>query len=362
LGFESMLPPEAVTLAEVLKAAGYRTAAWSDNPFISKEFGFGQGFERFTGRAPNPLMRGTLLLRAVGQVRLRIAGGAAYSFGPGIDLGADRLMTESVDWLLESEEPSFAYVHLIEPHFPYTPPPPFDGGRRRVDPPHSSGLLPFDSFPALPEADLEIMKANYRGEVEAADAAIGAAVQRLRGAGRLDGTVLLVTSDHGEEFYEHGGWTHGQSLYEELVRVPVLLRFPGQKGEGTKGLRGDLEKYTLSQSYLPGGILDFLGLRVPQFGVPGREPFPSFAEIEAGPVSARAVFHHGGGLIVSRKMDDENVDVFGEGMDTKVQEQMRRLLEKGFAEMEKRALQRRTGRMDDDTRRALEAIGYTGGK
>ena len=77
------------------------------------------------------------------------------------------------------------------------------------------------------------MRANYAGEVSAADAALGRAIERLRAAGRLDRTIVVVTSDHGEEFHEHGGWTHGQSLYEELVRVPLVIRGPaGAPGFG----------------------------------------------------------------------------------------------------------------------------------
>jgi arylsulfatase A-like enzyme len=378
LGFESVLPGEAATLAEVLRAAGWRTAAFADNPFVSPEFGFAQGFDSFLGRHPSPLARGTLVLRALSQVRLRLAGGAAWSFGPGADLGADAVLGEAVRFLLGDPRPGFAYVHLIEPHYPYTPPPPFDGGRPRVDPPHASGILPFDSFPALPPGDAATMRANYLGEASAADAALGRALDALRAAGRLEGTLVVLTSDHGEEFHEHGGWTHGQSLHEELVRVPLVLRLPG-RGPG----RGARVEDPVSLVDLPPTVLDLAGVAA---GVrfSGRSlrplleggrlpPAPAFAEIEAGPVGARAVFLGPEALLVARKAGRvaerlydhsrdpaQREDLLGSPGGEAVAARLRDLLGRAFAAMEAGGLRREERAFDGDTRRALEAIGYTG--
>ena len=374
LEFESMLPGAATTLAETLRAAGWRTAAFADNPFVSVEYGFGQGFDAFTGRSPSPVARGTLLLQAAAQVRLRAAGGAAYSFGPGVETGADGILGGAVDFLLASDgRPAFAYAHLIEPHYPYTPPPPFDGGRRRVDPPHSSGILPFDAFPALPDADVAVMRANYAGEVTAADAALGRALDRLRAAGRLDGMLVVITSDHGEEFHEHGGWTHGQSLYEELVRVPLLVRAPA----GGPG-RGRRVEAPVSLVDLAPTILDLAGVAsgarvsgrslVPLLEGRTLPPVPHFAEIRSGPVGARAVFLGPRALIRAWKPGQEATvaqdlapgraaDPDGDGRSV---ERLGILLGEAFDAMERGALPRESKQFDEDTRRALEAIGYTG--
>jgi arylsulfatase A-like enzyme len=375
LGFESVLPGEAATLAEVLRAAGWRTAAFADNPFVSPEFGFAQGFDAFTGRHPSPLARGTLLLKAAGQVRLRLAGGAAYSFGPGVDLGADRVLGDAAAFLAAGGEgrPGFAYCHLIEPHYPYTPPPPFDGGRPRVDPPHSSGILPFDSFPAVAPADAAIMKANYLGEARSVDAALGRALEALRRAGRLDRTLVVLTSDHGEEFHEHGGWTHGQSLYEELVRVPLVVRAP--KGGPGAGLR--VEAPVSLVDAMP-TILDLAGVAssarpsgrslVPLLRGERMEPVPCFAEIAAGPVGARAVFLGNEALVVSRKSGTEAVQLFDLAADPgekaplaaggAKEAALRALLDRAFESMAAGALRGATRPFDEETRRALRAIGY----
>lgn len=377
LEFESMLPGAATTLAETLRAAGWRTAAFTDNPFVSVAYGFGQGFDAFTGRAPSTVARGTLLLQAASQVRLRLAGGAAYSFGPGVETGADGILGGAVDFLLASDgRPAFAYAHLIEPHYPYTPPPPFDGGRRRVDPPHSSGILPFDSFPALPDADVAIMRANYAGEVSAADAALGRALDRIRAAGRLDGTLVVITSDHGEEFHEHGGWTHGQSLYEELVRVPLLVRPPaGAPGRGRRVEAPvslvDVAPTVLGLAGVASGARTSGRSLVPLLEGKALPPVPHFAEIRSGPVGARAVFLSGESLIVSRKPPrkiDEmfsmrrrpNLDLEAIRKDAEVPARMRTLLDEAFGAMERGALPRESKQFDEDTRRALEAIGYGG--
>jgi arylsulfatase A-like enzyme len=377
LGFESVLPGEATTLAEVLRAAGWRTAAFADNPFVSPEFGFAQGFDAFTGRHPSPLARGTLLLRALAQVRLRVAGGAAYSFGPGVDLGADRVLGDAVRFLAADARPGFAYCHLIEPHFPYTPPPPFDGGRRRVDPPHSSGILPFDSFPEIPAADAAIMKANYLGEAQAADAALGRALDALRASGRLDRTLVILTSDHGEEFHEHGGWTHGQSLYEELVRVPLVVRAPA--GGPGAGRRVD-EPVSLVDLFPT--IVDLAGV-ASSARCSGRSlaPLlqgerislgPQFAEIRAGPVGARAVYFGPNTLIKSWKSGREVFESFflkddpGQranqfGRDSAPMDGLLgALMDAAFRSMDTDGLRRENRAFDEPTRKALEAIGYTG--
>ncbi len=379
LDFDSVLPGEAATLAEILRAAGWRTAAFADNPFVSPEFGFAQGFDSFAGRHPSPLARGTLLLKAASQVRLRLAGGAAYSFGPGADLGADRVLGDAVAFLLAGRDrPSFAYAHLIEPHFPYTPPPPFDGGRPRVDPPHSSGILPFDSFPDIPAADAAAMRENYLGEVRAADAALGRALDALRKAGRLDGTIVILTSDHGEEFHEYGGWTHGQSLYGELVRVPLVVRAPGGAG---RGLRADspvslvdVAPTVLGLAGVASGVRFSGRSLAPLLRGDPLPPVPLYAEIEAGPVGARAVFLGPRVLVVSRKAGREAAEAFdlrkdpgeranllgGPGGGEEAAKALRDLLEAGFAAMARGSLRREERRMDEETRRALEALGYGG--
>ncbi|MHC4470834.1 MAG: sulfatase [Planctomycetota bacterium] len=232
-----ILPDEAVTLAEVFRSAGYRTAAWSDNPFVSPDFGFGQGFESFDGAEPSVFVNGTLLGKALWTLRVVSLSGRLVGEKLATDRGSAELTRRLLGWIdgLEAGAPWFAYLHVMEPHLPYDPPAPFRG--RFADPSYSGpdldrpprylGFLPFERAEPLPEDRRRHLVARYDEEILCWDAALGDLVAGLRRRGLLDSSVVVVLSDHGEEFYEHGGWTHGHSLYEELIRVPLLIRAPG---------------------------------------------------------------------------------------------------------------------------------------
>jgi arylsulfatase A-like enzyme len=182
-----------VTLAEAFGAAGYSTAAFVDNPFVSsRSFGLAQGFDR------------------VAQVA-RAARGANIN-----DLEAEAVhLTRRADgWLRRhSDERFFAYVHSLDLHAAYRWRPGFSGRFARRE--------------TATELDL------YDGELAANDAQLGALADLLRGRGLLGRTVLAVTADHGEEFGEHGTTRHGASLFQTLLRVPLVVLAPG----GPRGLR-----------------------------------------------------------------------------------------------------------------------------
>jgi choline-sulfatase len=391
LDFESVLPAAAESLPEILRAAGYRTAAFADNPFLSPEYGFAQGFDAFTGRAVSPLLRGTLLGRAALQALAEAPGHADHSFGPGKDIGAERLVDGALEFLraAPAAKPSFAYLHLIEPHFPYTPPPPHDGGRPRVDPPPASGILPFDTFEDLPPDRRETLLRNYLGEVRAADDALGRLFAALRDAGRLARTLVVVTSDHGEEFHDHGGWTHGQSLHDELVRVPLLV-VPPAGGPGA-GRRVDA---VVSLVDVAPTILDLAGVATPSRGgtrslVPwmtgeASGDRPCAAELEAGPVGSRALFAAGKVLLEAWKGGDRRRMLYDTVRDPRQRrdllairgptgptmgdgpageaEALARAADQLFGALRKEGLARERRAMDPDSRRALEGIGYLGPK
>jgi len=232
-----VLPEAAATLAEVFAAAGYRTAAWSDNPFISPEFGFAQGFEDFDSVSPSPFVNGTLagkVLWTLGLVNLTgELGEETVTRGRGTAELGERFL----EWAGDDpeDEPWFAYLHVMEPHTPYDPPAPFRGrfsaesyaGPDLTEPPDYGGFLPFEKGPAVPPDQLRHLVARYDEEILCFDAGFGAIVAGLRERGLLDRTILVVLSDHGEEFYEHEGWTHGHSLHDELLRVPLVVHVPG---------------------------------------------------------------------------------------------------------------------------------------
>jgi arylsulfatase A-like enzyme len=194
---QDRLPEEATTLAETLRSAGYRTLAASANGWVSPTFGFQQGF-------------GDFVLYERNSVRAR-------------DLNRQLL-----PHLLKLPEPFFLYVHYIDPHAPYAPQTDWRG---EPLPASISPLLPGDldatHVRARPPDLLRRAVDLYDGEIRGADLGLAELVGALRGRGLLGRTLLVVTADHGEEFEEHGRMSHGQTLYEEVLRVPLVFNGPG---------------------------------------------------------------------------------------------------------------------------------------
>jgi arylsulfatase A-like enzyme len=211
------LPPSAITLAEVLNDAGYETAAFADGGWVIPARGFDQGFDRFESET-----RGV----------------------------ADRVRS-ATDWLerRDSDRPFFLFLHTYEVHAPYLPPQRYeDAFDAEYDGPLREVLLEARAFAAsgavenklvdvherffkpilaeLDSEDLRFLRALYQAELALVDEHLAQLVEYLRRSGILDETVVVVTSDHGEEFGEHGQFGHGQ-VYDELLRIPLLIRTPG---------------------------------------------------------------------------------------------------------------------------------------
>lgn len=193
------------TVAEVAQRQGVRTAGFAMNPLISAGNGFDQGFDRFeTGRWT----------------------------------GAPEAEAAWHDWIAGlGDEQFFLYVHLVEPHFPYTPSaeacealgiaPAAPLDQRDLRPLlqawYEQGAGDWVELEALARRQSEL----YDAEVWDADAAVGRLLDSLEARGVLDETVVCVTSDHGEEFLEHGWAQHDAQLWDESVHVPLLLAGPG---------------------------------------------------------------------------------------------------------------------------------------
>ncbi len=200
------------TLAIALDKAGYRSAAFSQNPWISPTFGFGGGFQNFHRERQLSVNKHTA--EPTGDV----------ANGPTV---------QAVDEWLDSVggEPFFLYVHLLPPHSPYTPPAPF---RRRFDPDYEG---PIDGthgevfklsrgLGKYSERDLEHLRLQYQENLAFGDAQVGLILTKLDDLGVLDDSLVVVTSDHGEAFNEHGHLSHGTTLYDEMLHVPLAIRWP----------------------------------------------------------------------------------------------------------------------------------------
>ena len=148
-------------------------------------------------------------------------------------MGADVVVDSALAFLRSRRGlPTFLYVHTMDPHVPYAPPAPFD---RMFEP------LPTAEHPARdPRTDYkepldrERMIAQYDGDIAFGDREFGRFVRELKAAGLYDDALVVFLADHGEEFLDHGRWLHGRSLFDELVRVPLVVKFPGNRGAGRR--------------------------------------------------------------------------------------------------------------------------------
>ena len=209
------LAPDHLTLAEVLRDEGFATAAFHGGGQLDVVFGVGQGFEIYETPGHQP------------------------DQPPGEEAFSDRFrptVERAVAWL-EEEKPErfFLFLHTYEIHHPYTPSP---EDLAAIEAQYAGPLPPDISIDLLrginggrtplgPE-DLRHIESTYEGEIRSVDAAFGRLMEGLRRLELHDTTLIVFTSDHGEEFGEHGmvGW-HSHTLYDELLHVPLLIRFPG---------------------------------------------------------------------------------------------------------------------------------------
>jgi arylsulfatase A-like enzyme len=309
------LGADLTTMAEALGGRGYRTAAFTANPWITPEFRFDQGFDQFeSGRAMAAQLTSLYkLLKRVDRLAARTTGvktdlAGTVFWGTSGNLGnseRDRLLTDAaVDWIgaQGAAQPFFMYMHLIGPHDPYNPPTeyvrPFreagwDGLPGPTKPPARVQTI-FDKADPLGEHEQAAMMAQYDGAIAFADAQLGRLVEALRKAGVLDRTLIVVTADHGEEFYEHHNWRHGNQLYNEVVHVPLLFRLP-ERLQPTR--RSDV---SMLVDVLP-TLVNLVGGGQPIEGLDGR---PLFATGTTPiPTAYAEHFWFDGGTYVSRMVE-----------------------------------------------------------
>jgi len=198
-GLDANIP----TIAEVLSERGYQTVAVTGNPWITEETGFGRGFDRyfdFSGITP---------------VRFSIAGqprGAHAQDG-------ERLVDAAIDLLDGLPDTGFfLWLHLIDPHMPY-----FHAERPEIRNILASTMR--YSPPASASVRAHVVD-GYQKEVDHADQQLNRFLDALENSGVLDSAIIVFTSDHGEEFWEHGNVEHGHSHHSEVIEVPLVLIGP----------------------------------------------------------------------------------------------------------------------------------------
>lgn len=190
------LPQEEVTVAEVMAASGYATAAFVSSFPLRSRFGFAQGFESFDDEFSIP--ESSEGRRSAPVAHDRMAGATFDKFKAWLDKRRDT-------------RPLFLWVHFVDPHFPYRAP---------------------EKFQARWPADVDINVRHYDAEVHYADKQLGRVVEAFDQHAGAGGALVIVTSDHGEGLGDHGWMSHGINLYEEAVRVPLVVRWSGRVAGG----------------------------------------------------------------------------------------------------------------------------------
>jgi arylsulfatase A-like enzyme len=266
-----------VTLAEALGDAGYTTGGFVTNLNVADSLGFGRGFATY---------------RYLPEDRKR----------PSLYATAEELHAAALPWIeAHRDEPFFLYLHASDPHAPYRPPPAY--AERFALPdirPTIGARTPMRRLlerPGLATPDnVAYLSALYDAEVAALDATFGALLERLSALG-LDANLLLIfVADHGEEFHDHGSFDHGRTLYQEVVRVPLIVRLPAHGRHWLDRLRAGLfggrriGAVVRQVDILP-TILTLTGTPLPP-GLPGR-PLPGVAATadDPGPDEAFAETH-----------------------------------------------------------------------
>lgn len=233
------LADSITTLAEYLGARGYATVAVSTNPHLSRELGFAQGIEHFERlQPPDPSGPRASLPDAVR------ANAAVY-----------RLLEQ-----IGPDEPVFLWIHYVDPHTPYHAREPWLG--RYVDelgfpntdlPVEASDIESFRRLPWDMQQKRKLMEAYYDAEVSYVMVQIKELLERLELG---DEVIFVLTSDHGEAFYEHAYHGHSVYLYKEEIRIPLLIRFPGS------GPRARRVPDTVSIVDVMPTLLDYLGIPI----------------------------------------------------------------------------------------------------
>jgi len=204
------------TLATRLHDAGFATAGFSENAFVTGDFGFTRGFDKFNEYYP---------------WKRHLEQRDSYSRA---DTG--KTVDDIVAWIRDVKQKRFfVYAHLLPPHSPYDPPPPFGG---RFDPDYRGSvegsiqnLLKIESGSLAVDArDLEHLRLQYEDNLAFADDQVGRLLDALDALGLGERTIVIVASDHGEAFREHGHMLHTYTLYDEMIRVPLVIRFPARYG------------------------------------------------------------------------------------------------------------------------------------
>jgi arylsulfatase A-like enzyme len=220
---------ESLTAAARFRAAGYQTAAFTENGFILRAHGFAEGFSEYTenpGRKMHP----------PGRIR--------------------QTFRQAKRWLRRNQRrPFFLFVHTYQVHAPYLPPADY------------AELFAGDEFPGPDDPTMRRLRDDYDREIRYVDDRLGNLIATLDALGLRESTIIALVADHGEEFAEHGSFQHGSAVFDEALQVPLILTGPGIPADQRIATPVSLIDVTPT-------LLDLAGLEVPD-GLDGTSLAPA---------------------------------------------------------------------------------------
>ena len=298
----SRLSGDLTLISEAMQAGGYTTGGVVTNINLAESFGFAQGYDDYYYLAPDYIAYAAesssklIVYQLVRQIWLGLAGGDQVRFN---DFYQDSQVVneKAFDWIdRRKDDRFFLFLHYMDAHDPYFEHPYNGVGIARVSMPE-------------PEAEMaERLHDLYRGEIEYLDVEFGKLLAKLDAEGLYDNTVIVLTADHGEEFNEHGGFWHGLTLYDEQIRVPLVIKWA----------RGE-------EPTLPGinsGVARLIDVGPTLLGVAGLPPSESMQGVDLRqPFSARlekdqqvySEEDHEGNVLWSLRTEDEKLIVANPG-------------------------------------------------
>ncbi|MFD1514123.1 sulfatase [Halomarina rubra] len=277
------LKPDRPRLSKELGKFGLETAGFQCNPFLSRHFDYDQGYDEFTDYQ-NPLMgvatrifpRGIEIsnpkLNKVDDV-LHITAAIKKSYQlikgkPRPYVSAEVITDDTVEWLSGTDQPFFCWTHYMDVHHPCYPPEQYrkrydveDVTQSQVSEWYSSLLREPE---ALTKSEIESLKQLYSAAIEYTDGQIGRIIDLLKNEDRYEDTLVIITSDHGELFGEHGQYGKPERMYDELLHVPLIV------ANGPDYLENDANDL-VSLLDIPPMIHDVLGFDIPE-EYEGRRP------------------------------------------------------------------------------------------
>jgi arylsulfatase A-like enzyme len=216
------LPGNRDTLAEAFKRAGFQTVGFFSGPFLHPAFGFAQGFDSYHDCTSYSELSIEMFKRNLQAAEMFMRAHADVT---------NPIVVREVDTWLDAhpDGPAFLFIHLWDVHYDYIPPPPYS--TLFTDPSYAGKidgrLATIEKLRKWTPEDKKQLEALYDGEIRWTDDAVGKLIESLKKHERFEHAVFAVTSDHGEAFFEHRLHGHHKTLFEEEVRIPLILRAPG---------------------------------------------------------------------------------------------------------------------------------------